>query len=85
MLSKYAWFSPEFTSQSFRSGDFAEAVVYYSRSILLSPSTAAYNNRALMYIKLDRPTEAEADCNKVLDQEPDNLKGNYNPCLLEMA
>ena len=62
-------------SQSFRSGDYEEAVAYYSHSLLLSPSIAAYNNRALMFIKLERHSEAVEDCLRVLQEEPNNVKG----------
>ena len=49
--------------------------MYYSHSLLLRPSTAAYNNRALMYIKLERHSVAIEDCMKVLDEDPNNVKG----------
>ena len=49
--------------------------MYYSHSLLLRPSTAAYNNRALMYIKLESHSEAVEDCMKVLDEDPNNVKG----------
>ena len=64
-----------FTNQSFRSGDLAEALAYYTRSLLLSPTVAAYNNRALMYIKLGEPESALADCAKVLELDSGNSKG----------
>ena len=64
-----------FTNQSFRSGDLAEALAYYTRSLLLSPAVAAYNNRALMYIKLGEPESALADCAKVLELDSGNSKG----------
>lgn len=34
-------------NEAFRSGDFEEALVYYSRSIALQPLAASYNNRAI--------------------------------------
>ena len=57
--------------------------MYYSHSLLLRPSTAAYNNRALMYIKLERHSEAVEDCTKVLEEDPNNVKGILVclPCL----
>ena len=69
-------------------------MAYYSRSLQLSPSTAAYNNRALMCIKLERFEEAVEDCCKVLEEDANNVKGlslththtythttNFNPSL----
>ena len=64
-----------FKNQSFRSGDFAYAVIYYTRSIQLNPSAAAFNNRALMYIKLQKYDRALEDCKTVLSTDPGNLKG----------
>ena len=57
--------------------------MYYSHSLLLRPSIAAYNNRALMYIKLERNSEAVEDCTKVLEEDPNNVKGILVclPCL----
>ncbi|XP_053571893.1 sperm-associated antigen 1 [Bombina bombina] len=61
-------------NEAFRSGDYEEAVTYYSRSISVLPSTAAYNNRAQAEIKLENWHNAMNDCQKVLDTEPGNLK-----------
>lgn len=35
---------------------------------------AAYNNRAMAYLKLEKFSEALADVEMVLQQEPDNVK-----------
>ena len=34
--------------KAFKSADYQEAMVYYTRSIQFKPSAAAYNNRALI-------------------------------------
>ncbi|KAM4688913.1 sperm-associated antigen 1 [Discoglossus pictus] len=61
-------------NEAFRSGDYEEAVSYYSRSISVLPSASAYNNRAQAEIKLKNWQNAMNDCQKVLDLEPLNLK-----------
>ncbi|CAI8055701.1 Sperm-associated antigen 1, partial [Geodia barretti] len=75
--NKLAIHEKEKGNESFRSGDYEEAVVYYSHSLLLRPSIAAYNNRALMYIKLERNSEAVEDCTKVLEEDPNNVKALF--------
>lgn len=66
--------------QSFKAGDYKEAMIYYSRSIKLSPCAPAYNNRALVAIKLELYSQAVTDCNKVLQREPNNSKGKHCYC-----
>ncbi|XP_029447659.1 sperm-associated antigen 1 isoform X2 [Rhinatrema bivittatum] len=61
-------------NEAFRTGDFEEAVIYYSRSISVLPTVAAYNNRAQAEIKLKNWLNAFNDCEKVLNMEPGNLK-----------
>ncbi|XP_075444586.1 sperm-associated antigen 1 [Ascaphus truei] len=61
-------------NEAFRCGDYEEAVCYYSRSISVLPSSAAYNNRAQAEIKRKNWQNALNDCEKVLDLEPSNLK-----------
>ncbi|KAM9100739.1 sperm-associated antigen 1 isoform X2 [Sarcophilus harrisii] len=61
-------------NEAFSSGDYEEAVTYYTRSISVSPTVAAYNNRAQAEIKLKNWDNALQDCEKVLELEPGNLK-----------
>ncbi|XP_018414487.1 PREDICTED: sperm-associated antigen 1 [Nanorana parkeri] len=61
-------------NEAFRSGDYEEAISYYSRSLSVLPSTAAYNNRAQAEIKLKNWQNAFNDCERVLDLEPNNMK-----------
>lgn len=61
-------------NEAFKAGDFDESIVYYCRSISLLPTAAAYNNRALVYLKQKKWNKALDDCNTVLALEPDNLK-----------
>uniref|UniRef100_A0A8C3PQP5 Sperm-associated antigen 1 n=1 Tax=Calidris pygmaea TaxID=425635 RepID=A0A8C3PQP5_9CHAR len=61
-------------NEAFAIGDFEEAVTYYTRSISVIPTAAAYNNKAQAEIKLQDWDSALQDCEKVLDMEPDNVK-----------
>ncbi|KAM4704932.1 sperm-associated antigen 1 [Rhinophrynus dorsalis] len=61
-------------NEAFRCGDYKEAVIYYSRSISVLPSAAAYNNRAQAEIKLKNWENAMNDCERVLDLDPGNIK-----------
>lgn len=62
-------------NEAFRAGDFAESLIYYSRSISLHESAAVYNNRAITYIKIEKFEDAIIECNTVLKLEPKNVKG----------
>ncbi|KAG7470083.1 hypothetical protein MATL_G00135580 [Megalops atlanticus] len=61
-------------NEAFKANDYEEAVVYYTRSLSVLPTTAAYNNRAQAKIKLQRWHSALSDCQSVLELEPGNLK-----------
>uniref|UniRef100_A0A8C0F3P8 Sperm associated antigen 1 n=1 Tax=Bubo bubo TaxID=30461 RepID=A0A8C0F3P8_BUBBB len=61
-------------NEAFATGDYVEAVTYYTRSISVIPTAAAYNNRAQAEIKLQDWESALHDCEKVLDMEPGNVK-----------
>ncbi|XP_033614836.1 sperm-associated antigen 1 [Fukomys damarensis] len=61
-------------NEAFSSGDYEEAIMYYTRSISALPTVAAYNNRAQAEIKLQNWNRAFQDCEKVLKLEPGNIK-----------
>ncbi|XP_045878153.1 sperm-associated antigen 1 isoform X1 [Meles meles] len=61
-------------NEAFNSGDYEEAVMYYTRSVSVLPTVAAYNNRAQAELKLQNWNSAFQDCEKVLELEPGNLK-----------
>ncbi|KGL98710.1 Sperm-associated antigen 1, partial [Charadrius vociferus] len=61
-------------NEAFAVGDYVEAVSYYTRSISVIPTAAAYNNKAQAEIKLQDWDSALQDCEKVLDMEPGNIK-----------
>lgn len=61
-------------NEYYRSGDYDLAVKHYTSSILLCPTPAAYNNRAIAYLKLHKFGAALTDCNQVLEADPLNVK-----------
>ncbi|KAL2308767.1 hypothetical protein Nmel_001831 [Mimus melanotis] len=61
-------------NEAFATGDYVEAVTYYTRSISVIPTAAVYNNKAQAEIKLQDWDGALQDCEKVLDMEPGNIK-----------
>uniref|UniRef100_UPI003D815D3A uncharacterized protein LOC768178 n=1 Tax=Danio rerio TaxID=7955 RepID=UPI003D815D3A len=66
----------------FCSGCYEEAAEKYTQSLQLDTHTcAAYTNRALCYIKLERFTEAQQDCDSALQIEPTNKKAFYRRAL----
>ncbi|XP_076826695.1 sperm-associated antigen 1 [Brachyhypopomus gauderio] len=61
-------------NDSFRASDYEEAVAFYTRSVSILPSAAAYNNRAQAEIRLQRWHDALKDCEMVLTLDPPNTK-----------
>ncbi|XP_041269007.1 sperm-associated antigen 1 [Onychostruthus taczanowskii] len=61
-------------NEAFATGDFVEAVTYYTRSLSVIPTAAVYNNKAQAEIKLQDWDNALQDCEKVLHMEPGNIK-----------
>ncbi|XP_051015432.1 sperm-associated antigen 1 [Acomys russatus] len=61
-------------NEAFYSGDYEEAVMYYTRSLSALPTVSSYNNRAQAEIKLQRWDSALQDCEKALELEPGNVK-----------
>ncbi|XP_035483243.2 sperm-associated antigen 1 isoform X1 [Scophthalmus maximus] len=61
-------------NEAFRAKDYEEAVVYYSRSLSIIATVAAYNNRAQAEIKLHHWHKAMSDCQSVLQLQPGNVK-----------
>ncbi|XP_074656348.1 sperm-associated antigen 1-like isoform X2 [Tubulanus polymorphus] len=61
-------------NEAFYAGDHNEAIIYYNRSLSLQPTAATYNNRAMAYIKLKKWDEALEDCNRVLEDDTENVK-----------
>ncbi|XP_043112733.1 sperm-associated antigen 1 [Puntigrus tetrazona] len=65
-----------------RRGCYQEAVDRYTHCLQLRPlECAVYTNRALCYIKLQRFTEAQQDCDSALQLQPTNKKAFYRRAL----
>ncbi|CAI2732504.1 unnamed protein product [Schistosoma spindalis] len=64
-------------NESFKSGDYTDAMNYYKRSLIMHKTNAVYNNRALIYLRQKNWKQAVNDCTKVLKTEPDNLKALF--------
>ncbi|XP_038980457.1 RNA polymerase II-associated protein 3-like isoform X3 [Phoenix dactylifera] len=64
----------ELGNEYFKQKKFPEAIECYSRSIALSPTSVAYANRAMAYLKLKRFEEAENDCTEALNLDDRYVK-----------
>lgn len=64
----------ELGNEYFKQKKFREAIESYSRSIALSPTSVAFANRAMAYIKLKRFEEAENDCTEALNLDDRYVK-----------
>ncbi|THD19497.1 Sperm-associated antigen 1 [Fasciola hepatica] len=64
-------------NEAFRAGDYNEALLYYKRSLTLFPTSAVYNNRALIHLHRKEWSLAAKDCARVLREEPDNSKALF--------
>ncbi|XP_050382119.1 uncharacterized protein LOC126799047 isoform X2 [Argentina anserina] len=61
-------------NEYFKQKKFKEAIDCYSRSIALSPTSVAYANRAMSYIKIKRFQEADNDCTEALNLDDRYIK-----------
>jgi tetratricopeptide (TPR) repeat protein len=61
--------------QAFARGDWQTALEQFTAALKLDPANiAARNNRALTYLKLQKFSEAAADCSSVLAADSKNVK-----------
>lgn len=58
----------------FQAQYYDDAISCYSQSIDAHPTAVAYANRAIAFLKLARPLEAEADCTAALQLDPSYVK-----------
>ncbi|XP_041365550.1 sperm-associated antigen 1-like [Gigantopelta aegis] len=61
-------------NEAFNCGDYDESIMYYSRSISIHPLPKSFNNRALAYLKLSKWDYALTDLERVIEEEPNNIK-----------
>nr|XP_018901343.1 PREDICTED: uncharacterized protein LOC109033254 isoform X2 [Bemisia tabaci] len=64
-------------NEYFKAKDYPLAVKYYSESIAIQDTAAAYCNRALAYMKLNENYLAINDCSACLYYEPNNVKALF--------
>lgn len=59
--------------------NYAEAIVNYNKALELDPNDrAAYNNRGLVFERMNRVEEAYADFTKVIELDPTDRNGYHN-------
>ncbi|KAL2155876.1 hypothetical protein VTH82DRAFT_618 [Thermothelomyces myriococcoides] len=59
----------------FKAGDYAHAIEFYTKAVVLQPNSATYlGNRAAAYMSAGRYNEALADCKRAVDLDPQNPK-----------
>ena len=60
-------------AKAYSSGEFEEAVNFYTEAIILNPSSAMfYAKRGQAFLKLTKPNACIRDCNKALTLNPDS-------------
>jgi len=65
---------------------YEEAVKYYSQCIVFNANEPVpFVNRALCYLKLDKPKKAESDCSKALNLQPNNIKALFRRAMARKA
>ncbi|KAL5983533.1 hypothetical protein ACLOJK_017620 [Asimina triloba] len=64
----------ELGNEYYKQKKFHKAIECYSRSIALSPSSVAFANRAMAYIKVKKFEEAEDDCTEALNLDDRYVK-----------
>lgn len=63
-------------NESFKAGEFEEALYHYTNSIRSKCNVDNLNNRAATYLKLKKYEESISDCKSVFSLEPENLKAH---------
>lgn len=61
-------------NEAFKAKDYDEAIEKYSKSINMKKNAAAFNNRALVYLKQKLYLKVISDTNECLKMEPQNTK-----------
>nr|CAD7205529.1 unnamed protein product [Timema douglasi] len=64
-------------NEFFNTKEYDKALEQYTASISILPTVTCYNNRAITFLKLKRYSDVIADCNYVLEQDADNMKGYF--------
>nr|CAD7445194.1 unnamed protein product [Timema bartmani] len=64
-------------NEFYNTKEYDKALEQYTASIDILPTVTCYNNRAITLLKLKRYSDVIADCNYVLEQDADNMKGYF--------
>lgn len=73
----YARCQKERGNECVRIGDFDQALVYYTTSIAVDPTSIVYTNRAHAYIEKKEYRKAIEDCEEALNLNFNNVKAHY--------
>ncbi|KAG6333728.1 hypothetical protein ID866_5356 [Astraeus odoratus] len=78
MASEKAKLAKEKGNEAFKAGDYPTAIGHYTTAILADNSDPTfYLNRAAAYLKLGKGEDTERDCTRVLEFNPNNVKGLF--------
>lgn len=64
-------------NECFKSGEYDTALEYYARGLTLHENAVIYANRAMAYLRLDRPADAVKDCDSALRVDPSYKKALF--------
>eukprot|EP00510_Aplanochytrium_minuta_P010085 CAMPEP_0184075284 /NCGR_PEP_ID=MMETSP0957-20130417/71045_1 /TAXON_ID=627963 /ORGANISM="Aplanochytrium sp, Strain PBS07" /LENGTH=490 /DNA_ID=CAMNT_0026377711 /DNA_START=14 /DNA_END=1486 /DNA_ORIENTATION=+ len=64
-------------NESFKTGEYEEAIEYYSQAIEVCPNAILYANRAASYLKTESFGLAMSDAKDSIKQDPKYIKGYY--------
>ena len=75
----------EMGNECFKSGEYDTAVEYYTRGLSLHESAIIYANRAMAYLRMERPADALKDCDSALHVDPGYNKALFRRGLAQKA
>ena len=75
----------EMGNECFKSGEYDTCVEYYTRGLSLHESAIIYANRAMAYLRMERPADALKDCDSALRVDPGYNKALFRRGLAQKA